>query len=97
MLLVSASGRGVVDIDTDDFNVLQSCPTAPIRRRGKKGEARFYRYNPDIRNRAFVGRDKFNKKDSGVDILCEAKYIIVPPSIHPEHRQARQADRPSRF
>ena len=84
ILLGSASNLCVVDIDTDDFKVMQTCPPSPFRRRGKKGEARFFKYNPDLQNRAFQGKDENGVKIGGVDILVERKYIIIPPSIHPE-------------
>ncbi len=75
----------VVDIDTDDKEVIAACPQSPVSRRGKKGEARFFKYNPEIRNQTFARKIiKDGKKviDANVDILVEKKYIIIPPSIH---------------
>lgn len=69
-----ASNIVVLDIDTDDQDVLKSLPLSPVRRRGRVGEARFFRYNPSIASTSFPG----------LDILSDGRQIIVPPSIHPD-------------
>lgn len=80
----AASNICVVDIDTDDPEVLHACPPSPVRRRGKKGEARFFQFNPDLSNKSFFAGNTREKGGAGIDIWVEKKYIIVPPSIHPE-------------
>ena len=79
-----ASGICVVDIDSDDQEILHACPPSPVRRRGKKGEARFFKFNPEISNHNFFKTDENGKRADGIDILCDRKYIIIPPSIHPD-------------
>jgi len=69
-----ASGIIVVDIDTDDPKVLDLCPPSPVRRRGQKGEARFFRYSPEIQSQSFPY----------LDILSNGRQVLVPPSIHPK-------------
>lgn len=78
-----ASNIVVLDIDTDNYEIMHACPPSPVRRRGKKGEARFFQYNPDLRNGSFTRKDKKGNRE-GVDLLVESKYIILPPSVHPE-------------
>ena len=82
----SASNIVVVDIDTDAYDVMHACPPSPLRRRGQKGEARFFQFNPDLHNCNFSRKDAKGNRE-GVDILVEKKYIIVPPSIHPETKR----------
>jgi len=79
-----ASNLVVLDIDTNDPTILQSCPASPVRRRGKTGEARFFQFNPELCNRSFTAKNKDGVKVGGIDILVDRKYIIVPPSIHPD-------------
>lgn len=82
-----ASNICVVDIDTDDKEVIRACPQSLVSRRGKKGEARFFKYSPELHNQSFqrkVIRDGKKIVEANVDILVERKYIIIPPSIHPE-------------
>lgn len=64
----------IIVLDIDDDSLLDKCQPSPIRRRGKKGEARFFKYNPNIK---LEHRYK-------VDILTDGSQILVPPSIHPE-------------
>jgi len=68
-----ASGIIVIDIDTDDKEFLNSLPPSTVRRRGQKGEARFFRYTPSVPTASFPQ----------LDILSNGRQILVPPSIHP--------------
>jgi hypothetical protein len=68
-----ASKTICLDIDTDDKEFLKSLPASPVRRRGQKGEARFFRYNPDIKSQSFPF----------LDVLSDGRQILVPPSVHP--------------
>lgn len=72
-----ASNVVVLDIDTDDEEVLNICPPSPVRRRGMKGEARFFKYNQDIKSQSYPG----------LDIMSDGRQILVPPSIHPITRK----------
>ena len=72
-----ASNIIVIDIDTDDQTILDLCQKSPIVRRGKKGEARFFKYTDKIKTQAFPG----------LDILSNGRQIIIPPSIHPETKK----------
>src|SRR3990172_6370870 len=44
----------VIDIDSDRAEVLDKVPISPVRRRGKKGEARFFQFSPELSNKAFT-------------------------------------------
>lgn len=72
-----ASNIICVDIDTDDPAFMALCPPSPVRRRGKKGEARFFKYNPNIKSQSFPN----------LDILSDGRQVLVPPSVHPETKQ----------
>ncbi len=68
-----ASNIIVLDIDTDDKEILNKCPRSPVVRRGSKGEARFFKYNPNIRSQSIPQ----------IDILADGRQSLIPPSIHP--------------
>ena len=68
-----ASGVIVLDIDTDDKDFLNKFPPSPVRRRGQKGEARFFKYSPRISSQSFPL----------LDILSTGRQIVLPPSTHP--------------
>lgn len=72
-----ASGIIVLDIDTDDREMLGACPSSPVVRKGKKGEARFFRYDASIVSRAF----------HLLDVLSDGRQVLVPPSIHPDTKR----------
>lgn len=72
-----ASRVVVVDIDTDDKEILGRCPQSPVVRRGAKGEARFFKYNKDIESQSVPL----------IDILSSGRQVVVPPSIHPTTRE----------
>ena len=77
LALGPASGVVVLDIDTDDKEILDMCPRSPVVRRGKKGEARFFKWTKDIPS---ISRPK-------IDILSIGRQVILPPSIHPETKK----------
>lgn len=68
-----ASGIIVLDIDTNDPNIISKCPMSPVVRVGAKGEARFFKYDPNIKSQSIPY----------IDILAEGRQVVVPPSIHP--------------
>lgn len=68
-----ASGIIVLDIDTDDKDFLNKLPPSPVRRRGQKGEARFFRYSTTVKS----------SRLPNLDILSDGRQIVVPKSIHP--------------
>lgn len=78
-----ASNVAVIDVDTMDPAILAALPLSPVIRRGRDGRmgALFMRYNPEIANQKFV-RQLNDKEELRVDILCDRKYIVVPPSVH---------------
>jgi Bifunctional DNA primase/polymerase, N-terminal len=73
--LGSASNLMAVDIDTDDQTILDACPPSPVRKRGVKGETRFFKYNAAIASHKIGGK---------IDILCGGRQTVIPPSIHPK-------------
>lgn len=68
-----ASGIIVIDIDTDDPEIMKKCPMSPVVRRGAKGEARFFKYNKSIKSQSIPL----------IDILSDGRQVVLPPSIHP--------------
>lgn len=72
-----ASGILVLDIDTDDKEILDLCPPSPVRRRGKKGECRFFKYNPNIPSTSIPQ----------IDILSLGRQVLIPPSVHPDTKK----------
>ncbi len=72
-----ASGIVALDIDTDDKEVLDAAQQSNVVKRGKKGETRFFQYDPSITNQSFYL----------LDILSSGKMTVVPPSIHPETKR----------
>jgi hypothetical protein len=73
-----ASKLLAVDIDTDDPNVLNACKISPVRKRGKKGETRFFQFCPEIPSTKIAGC---------IDILSKGRHTVLPPSIHPDTGQ----------
>lgn len=69
-----ASGIVVVDIDTDDPTFMALFPPSTVVRKGKKGEARVFRWREGISSQSMPG----------LDILADGRQLLVPPSIHPE-------------
>lgn len=67
----------VVDIDTNDQSILDRCPDSPLKRKGEKGEARFFQYNSEIKNQCI------GKYPKAIDILSRTRQCTIPPSIHP--------------
>lgn len=78
----AASGIAVVDVDTDDPEMLEllraSLPSSPVERVGSKGFARFFKWNG-------ISKTEVVKVNGQVifEILAEGKKITIPPSKHP--------------
>jgi hypothetical protein len=74
----------VLDVDTLKPDIIACLPLSPVIRRGKEGRlgALFFRHNPEIRNHSF--KRVVDGVEDRIDVLVERKYIIVPPSVHPE-------------
>lgn len=73
-----ASGVLIEDIDSDEARILNACKPSPVRKRGRKGESRIFRYNGDIPSCKVAGC---------IDILSYGRQTVLPPSIHPETNQ----------
>ena len=77
--VVLGKASGIVGIDYDgyapDERILKYIPKSPIERFGKKGFARFFKYNEE-KNRKF--------KHIDVEIFSDGGFIVLPPSIHPD-------------
>jgi hypothetical protein len=78
----SSSNLVAVDIDTDDSTIQSTIsaelPPTTVRKRGEKGETRFFRGAPGQVSKAF--------NIAGVrvlDLLAEGRQTILPPSRHP--------------
>jgi hypothetical protein len=75
LVMGKASGIVCLDIDTDDEYVMSSLPPSLIRKRGAKGETRFYKYTEGIKNKKILGT---------VELLSDGSQTIMPGSIHPD-------------
>lgn len=67
-----------VDIDSDDAKVLAACKPSPVRKRGRKGETRFFRFHADVPSCKVAGC---------IDILANGRQTVMPPSVHPDTNQ----------
>lgn len=75
--LVTGPASNVVAVDLDhpdDPELNDLCPLSPVRKRGKKGETRFFRPFPGLSS---ISRN-------GIDILWTGRQTVLPPSPHPE-------------
>ena len=78
-----------VDIDTDDYDMLQSMeralPRSPVRKRGRKGFTAFYLAAPEFKTRRFAIGPQGAKKVIAEFLTGNAtRQTVVPPSLHPE-------------
>lgn len=64
-----------IDIDTDDKAIIDAVPLSPVRKRGRKGETRFFRYDPEVPSCKVAGI---------IDVLSLGRQTVMPPSVHPE-------------
>lgn len=77
--LVTGKLSGVIAIDIDKDEAKRLVPPSPIVKKGKKGETRFFKYN---------GETNFKRHDIGIELLSDGNQTVLPPSIHPETREA---------
>jgi putative DNA primase/helicase len=93
MVLGQASGVVVLDIDTDDADVMgilkRTLPVTPWVRVGKKGEAWLYRWNPSLR----TIRVDIEGRGRVYELLASGSQIVLPPSIHPDTKRPYVANR----
>jgi len=75
IVLGRASGIVALDIDTDDEFVLNLLPSSPCRKRGAKGETRFFLYTEGLISKKILGI---------VELLSDGSQTVMPGSIHPE-------------
>lgn len=74
--IVMGEASKIVCLDIDDDKLLEKLPPSPVARRGKKGEARFFKYAPGMRSRSW--------NSAKIDFLADSRQVVLPPSIHPE-------------
>lgn len=77
-----------VDVDTDDYDMLQSMeralPRSPVRKRGRKGFTAFYLAAPEFKTRRFAIGPAGAKKVIAEFLTGNAtRQTVVPPSLHP--------------
>jgi hypothetical protein len=81
-----ASGIIALDIDSESHDILSLCPPSPVRKRGSKGETRFYRYTRGIhcinRKRKNIGPNKDKEEFEGIEVLSDGRQTVMPPSIN---------------
>lgn len=75
LALGPASGIMAVDVDSDDVRVLSAVKASPVRKRGKKGDTRFFRFDPNVPSTKIAGC---------IDILAYGRQTVLPPTIHPD-------------
>jgi len=74
------SKRVVADIDPRNGGKLEDLPEVPetlraVTGRGDGGVHLVFEYAPEVRSHTF---------SDGIDILSNGKYVVLPPSIHPD-------------
>lgn len=86
--IVLGEASGIIALDFDnDVNGLHAkiealVPGSPARKKGNKGYTSFYRFNGERAK-------KWYKDDKAVvEILSTGNQTVVPPSIHPDTKQA---------
>jgi len=77
--LICGELSGVIAIDIDKEEALKKVPLSPVTKKGKKGETRFFRYNGEV---------NFKRHDLGIELLSNGNQTVLPPSIHPETKEA---------
>ena len=75
------SDCGIIALDIDKEESLKDAPLSPVRKKGKKGETRFFKYNGELSKK---------RHDLGFEILSTGNQTVLPPSIHPENLKAYQ-------
>ncbi len=67
------SGITLLDIDTNDKDILKWCPKSPLVKKGSKGETRVFKSNNE---------PTLHFKNPDIDILGNKSITFAPPSIH---------------
>lgn len=91
LVLGESSDLCAIDIDSEDQKIvdiiLSVLPTSPWKRVGRKGMMLAYRRNPNLKNVNIAEAKNPAVPGSGgmiVEILCNARQMVLPPSIHPD-------------
>jgi hypothetical protein len=76
-----------VDEDTDDPVIVAAIrsvvPPSPVRKRGRKGQTGFYLASLAVASRPYNDA----QKQRILDLLCDGRQTVLPPSIHPQTHQ----------
>lgn len=67
--------NNIVAVDIDKEDAISLCPPSPVRKKGKKGETRFFKFN---------GEKNSKRHDLGLELLSTGNQTVLPPSVHPE-------------
>lgn len=93
LVLGEASNLCAVDIDHEDEKIQQviiDClPVTEWVRIGQKGMILLYKRNPKLKNRNIKAADG----SMIVELLCNARQMVLPPSIHPKTKLPYTANR----
>lgn len=73
--LLLGESTGIIAVDIDKEEALNLVPPSPVRKKGAKGETRFFRYN---------GESSRKRHDLGIEILSNGNQTVLPPSLHPD-------------
>lgn len=72
--LLLGEPSGVIAIDIDKEEAMHLVPPSPVRKKGAKGETRFFKYSGEL-----------NAKNLklGIELLSTGNQTVLPPSLHP--------------
>ncbi len=86
LLLGPIGGVVGLDIDSESKDILDMCPPSPVRKRGSKGETRFYRPGPGVvsvtAKRKNTGPNTATESQEGIELLASGRQTVMPPSIN---------------
>jgi hypothetical protein len=78
----ASGGLVVIDIDTEDVDVIEAIESrwpSTMRKVGRTGYSAFYQASPTVRARSFR-----RPSGGGVDLLAAGRQTVIPPSRHPD-------------
>jgi len=75
MGLLLGEASGVIAIDIDKDSAMDLVPPSPVRKKGFKGETRFFKYS---------GEKNFKNHGLGIELLSTGNQTVLPPSSHPQ-------------
>lgn len=89
IILGKQSNLICIDVDHKNPDIIPLIKPSPILRLGRpeRHGAMFYQYNDELNNEELAVKEKIDGKDvkkDKIDLLISRRYIVIPPSIHPD-------------